>query len=570
MRAEPETNMQRLYRRDAAIFFVMAVLAGCGLVYEYLLSHYAGRVLGAMESTIYGIIGIMIVSMGVGSFLARLIRCPFTGFAWLEVFIAILGSSSVLLIAAVFALSTLFPRILGDTFGLPPDLLPSGGAIIVAERIAGVMPYLTAAVLGTMIGMEIPLIARVREEYYGQHLKHNTGSIYGVDYIGAGIGAALWVMLMLSMDISLAAAFTAGANILVGVLFLVLFRENIKKKGLLLGAHILTAGLVLAVATYGSDWDAAMEDMLYTDKVVYRLNTKFQHLTVTERIMDPAKPPVSYFYINGRTQFASYDERIYHSLLVYPAMAASARHERVLVIGGGDGLALRDILRWDPKKVVLIDLDRGLVDFFTHPVAVNGRPINGRLLELNNRAFSDPRVEVRIGDAFNKVDEFLRGGDYFDTIVVDLPDPAHPDLNKLYSSRFYAKLLPLLAGDGAMVVQSTSPYHAKHAFLSIGKTIGHSGFAHVEQYHHNVPSFGEWGWTIATKNGLTPKQRLAALKELPVDDGWITKGIMLGAFEFGRHYFDDIERVRINRLGTLNAYQYHQTDWEKQQGIYAP
>ncbi len=119
-----------------------------------------------------------------------------------------------------------------------------------------------------------------------------------------------------------------------------------------------------------------------------------------------------------------------------------------------------------------------------------------------------------------------------------------------------------------MVVQSTSPYHAKNTFLSIGKTVQYAGFMHVEQYHHNVPSFGEWGWTIATKNGVSARARVAQKDRLEVDDGWSTRGVLLAAFEFNQHFFDRLESIKVNRINNQAAYQYHRADWEKQQGIY--
>ncbi|MBT8420418.1 MAG: polyamine aminopropyltransferase [Gammaproteobacteria bacterium] len=559
--------------QDIALLVIVAVLAGCGLIYEYLISHYAGRVLGALETTLYAIIGIMIVAMGVGSFLARTIRCPFTGFVWLEVSIALLGSSAVLLIGGAFAVANLFPRVLADTFGLPPDLLPSGELIRTITGMAKATPYFIGAVLGVLLGMEIPLVARARQILYSQYLEHNTGSIYGVDYLGAGIGAALWILFMLSMDISTAAALTAGANITAGLVFYALFRQHIRWGMLLLFSHLLVGVLVVALANFGADWDGAMEDLLYRDKVVYHTNTHYQRLTVTERILDPAAPSVLSFFINGRMQFTTADEHIYHTMLVYPTLAASARQDNILVVGGGDGLALRDILQWNPKRVVLLDLDRELVAFFTGSeerdgVVVDKHPINERVTALNEYAFSDPRVSVRIGDAFVTVNELLRRGEVFDAIVVDLPDPNHPNLNRLYSTRFYAKLKALLAGDGAMTVQSTSPYHAKRTFLCIGKTMRHAGFSDVQQYHQNVPSFGEWGWTIATRRGASPRNRLAALETLPIDTPWLTKPLMLATFEFSRGFFDDLATVQVNRLGSMVAYRYHQRDWEKEQGIY--
>ncbi|MEY8238785.1 MAG: hypothetical protein RPT25_00410, partial [Cycloclasticus sp.] len=259
---------------------------------------------------------------------------------------------------------------------------------------------------------------------------------------------------------------------------------------------------------------------------------------------------------------------IYHAMLVAPVMHSAARHEKVLIIGGGDGLALRDVLRWQPQSVDLIDIDAAIVDFFTQPYHEKGRVINQPLLALNEHAFSDERVQTHFGDAFIKVDELIQQKRLYDVIIVDLPDPSHPDLNKLYSARFYAKLKTLLTGDGAMAVQSTSPYHAKNTFLSIGKTVHYAGFKHVEQYHHNVPSFGEWGWTIATKNGLSAKARLMQKDSLLVDDGWSTKGVLLAAFEFNKHFFDRLATIKVNRINNQAAYQYHKEGWEKQQGIY--
>ena len=113
----------------------MGVLAACGLIYEYLLSHYASRILGAVESTIFTMIGLMIVSMGVGSFAARAFKEPFTAFAWLESLIALLGISCILLIAALVAFSALLPQVISETYNLPPDLMPRGGMLaVISDR----------------------------------------------------------------------------------------------------------------------------------------------------------------------------------------------------------------------------------------------------------------------------------------------------------------------------------------------------------------------------------------------------------------------------------------------------
>lgn len=555
------------WARDAAVIAITGVLAGCGLVYEYLLAHAAGRVLGAVEAVIFTMIGIMIVAMGLGSLLARWVRQPFAGFAWLESVLAGLGGLSVLILGGVSALAVLLPRAIADTYGMPPDLIPRGGLFEVLTRVAAVAPYVLGAVLGVMVGMEIPLLARVRQSLHNRALAHNTGTIYGVDYIGAGIGAALWVAFMLAMEPARAAVLTATANIVMGVAFLILFRRAIRAFWPLVALHGAVAVVLMVAGLHASDWARAMEDLLYRDRVVYSADTGHQRIAVTERIVHPSLPPVHTFFINGRTQFSSDDEHIYHAMLTYPALAASARRDRVLVVGGGDGLAVRDILRWGPAEVVVLDLDPAVVGFFSKPLVRDGRVVNRAVLELNRFAFRDARVETRFGDAFLTVDGLLREGRRFDAIVVDLPDPSHPDLGRLYSVGFYRKLKHLLAGDGALSVQSTSPYHAREAFLSIGKSVAASGFGRVEQYHQNVPSFGEWGWTIATRHGSPASRRIADLDRLPVDDGWTTKAVLQAAFAFPQGIFDGLDRIVVNRLGNAAVYRYYQRGWEAGQGL---
>lgn len=555
---------------DALIIGIMAVLAGCGLIYEYLLSHYAARVLGAVENTIFAMIGIMIVSMGLGAFAAKKLKDPFSSFAWLELAIALLGLSSVFLIALTFTLTNTFPLLIAETYGLPPDLQPQGGLLQLFNSIANLSPYFMGFLLGILIGIEIPLIAKIREDIYQAHIANNAGTVYGADYIGAGIGAAIWVLFMLSMEISTAAAATASANLAAGLIFYFRYHKRIRFSQLYLLTHLILIAATLIVFKYGHEWELTLENTLYKDKVIYSTHTQYQHVTVTQRIMDPNKAPIYSLFINGRTQFSSIDEAIYHEMLVHPAMAASANHNNILIVGGGDGLAAREVLKWNPENVTLLDLDKSILDFFSKEKFDEdlGIMINAPLLELNQHALTDSRLNIQIGDAFNEIDELLKQQKIYDTIIVDLPDPSHPDLNKLYSDRFYQKLSLLLAGDGAMVVQSTSPYHAQDAFLSIGKTMKAAGLLHVEQYHTNVPSFGEWGWTISTKSGQSSLARLKSIKKLPIKTQWLSLDLAKAAFHFPNNYFVRLKNIKINALGSHTLYNYHQQAWQKEQGIY--
>ncbi|ETJ49981.1 polyamine aminopropyltransferase, partial [Pseudoalteromonas agarivorans] len=470
-------SKSRLLGHDILLITVMAVLAGCGLIYEYLLSHYAGRVLGSVESAIYAMIGTMIVAMGLGAFLARWFKDAFTAFAWLESIIALVGMGCILAIAGVIAVSYSLPHLFSSIFNLPPDVVLNGYVFQKLQEWSRFLPYVFGLVLGLFIGMEIPLIARIRQHVYGRFLENNAGTIYGADYIGAGIGAAIWVSIMLAMPIMQAAAWTALFNILAGLAFLWRYHAHVRFAKALLVCHIVLLALFGFILVMGSSWMNSLSNVLYKDKVIYSQATKYQHVVLTERLSKNQPAPITDLYLNGRLQFSSIDEQIYHSMLVYPAMLASNRHDSVLIIGGGDGLALRDVLKWPVSDVTLIDLDAQLLNLFGHKDGDFTAPesISKRLLALNKQSMLDPRANIIVGDAFLEVERLLDQGKQFDTILIDLPDPNHPDLNKMYSDYFYNHVRQLLAPDGAMAVQSTSPYHAKKAFLSIAKTVTAAG-----------------------------------------------------------------------------------------------
>lgn len=558
----------RLLLDDCLLIGIMAVLAACGLIYEYLLSHYSARVLGSMETVIYAMIGIMIVAMGLGAFAAKKIKDPYVGFAWLEVSVALIGCGATIFLASLIGFTQYLPQVVADTFAIPVDVLPLGGLFASLVKITLVMPYVFGFILGFLIGMEIPLIARIREDIYGKHLSNNVGTIYGADYIGAGVGAAIWVVVMLNIEINQAAAVTASLNLVAGVIFFIRFRAQIRRKWSLVISHLLLVAMIVLVYCYGGQWSNRMQDLLYLDKVVHQQQTRFQNLVFTRRDMSGDLPSAYSFYINGRLQFSSMDEQIYHQMLVHPAMAVSARHDKVLIVGGGDGLALREVLKWPTKQVTLVDLDDELVDLFKHPSRYLPEPLSDVVVRLTQNAFNDPRVEVINNDAFVEVDHLLQQGALFDTIIVDLPDPSHPDLNKLYTKHFYARLRQLLYGDGAMVVQSTSPFHAKQAFISIGKTLEAAGFAHTEQYHQNVPSFGEWGWTIVTKMGAPASVRAQQQSPLfPFELTWLDQAVFAAALVFPADYYRQRDEVKVNELGTHTLYQYHHQAWQAELGL---
>ncbi|MDE0053092.1 MAG: polyamine aminopropyltransferase [Gammaproteobacteria bacterium] len=557
----------RVRRHDAALIGAIGMVAACGLVYEYLLAHYAGRILGAVEPTLYAMIGLMIVAMGCGALAARWISSIYRGFAWLELGIGILGGTSILLLSGAVALAYSLPEWLRAVYNLDAAIVVDGGLAAVLLASARVLPFVVGFAIGFLVGMEIPLIARVREHIHQRRLEHNLGAMYGADYIGAGVGAAIWVAICLKIPVIYAAVGTAAVNTLVGFGFLSLYRRRLRPSARLWIGHALLAGLLVVLAVFGTEWTTRLGDTLFQDRVVYRLQTPYQNAVVTKRHVARGKPDVLSLYINGRLQFASNDERIYHAYLTTPAMLATYRRERLLVLGGGDGLALRDLLRWDPDSVTLIDIDPELVGLFAGEDPDAPAWLSRALVELNENAFADPCVTVIQADAFIEVERLAAEGESFDVVVADLPDPGHPDLNRLYSDYFYGRIGQLLSPDGVLAVQSTSPFHAKAAFLSIGRTVSHVGFD-TEQFHANVPSFGEWGWTVGTLRGKSVSERIAKGEAGPTPDGWLDRQQILAAFAFPNDYYRGLDDIRINRLGSHAVYGYHQEALQEHRGVF--
>ena len=567
MTARAEMQRRRLRLHDAALIGGMGVVAACGLIYEYLMAHYAGRILGAVEPTLYAMIGLMIVAMGVGAFAAKWVSAIYRGFAWLELGIAILGATSVLALSAAVAFAYSLPELLRQVYGVDAFVEFEGGLPTTLITLSRALPFVLGFVIGFLIGMEIPLIARVRQHIHGKHLEHNLGTMYGADYIGAGVGAAIWVLICLKLPIAHAAVGAAAANTAIGIGFLLLWRDALRPAGWLWLGHGAMVVLLVCFAAFGVEWMGRLSDTLFKDRVAHSLQTPYQSIVLTKRHIAAGKPDVLSLYINGRLQFASNDERIYHAYLTTPPMLAAYRRERVLILGGGDGLALRDVLRWKPAAVDLIDLDGQLLKLFQGADAAAPGWLSDALTRLNEGAFADARATAIVGDAFVEVERLVGEGKRYDVIIADLPDPSHPDLDRLYSDYFYARVRQLLSPDGAFVTQSTSPYHAKAAFLAIGKTMAHAGFQ-VEQYHANVPSFGEWGWTIGTVAGRPASARIALAKEAATPDGWLDAAAIAAAFAFPTGFFDGVADIRVNRLGEHAVYGYHQTAWQTFQGVY--
>jgi spermidine synthase len=310
----------------------------------------------------------------------------------------------------------------------------------------------------------------------------------------------------------------------------------------------MAAGAILFLAggvAGASAWEHRIEADLFADPVVLRETSPYQHLTITSRSGDTR------LFIDGQLQFSTVDEHRYHEALVHPAMASAARRERVLVLGGGDGLAVREVLRWpDVRSVVLVDLDPAMTRLFGD---------REELVALNEGSLNDGRVRVVNEDAFLWLQH--QPADAFDAVVVDFPDPNDYGLGKLYTTQFYRLVRRVAAPDAAVAVQATSPMWSPTAYWCIVRTLAATGFE-VRPYHAYVPAFGEWGFVLA---GVASPPDPAA----PLPDGlrFLDQDVLPTLFVFPRDLrAPEDQDGPPNRLDNQLLVRMYEQDWRKLQG----
>ena len=247
-------------------------------------------------------------------------------------------------------------------------------------------------------------------------------------------------------------------------------------------------------------------------------------------------------YINGNLQFSSRDEARYHEALVLPAMQMVPNAERVLILGGGDGLAAREVLKYPQvKNVTLVDLDPDMTATFK---------TSATLSALNQGSLSHPKMHIVNDDAA----KWLEGSsEKFDVIIIDLPDPSNFSLGKLYSVPMYRLVARHLEPQGKIVVQSTSPYFAPNAYWSVVATL-EAAKLNTAPYHVYVPSFGEWGFVLAGFD-----QNFPIPQKFDVPTRYLNAQTAAEMFRFP----PDMARrkVEANYLNNQILVSYFESDW---------
>ncbi len=502
--------------RGVALLASTLVIAICGLVYELLAGTVSSYLVGDSVYQFSIVIGLFMAAMGIGSYLSR-----FAGERLAELFVGV--QIALGLVGGLSALGLFFAFAFVDSY--TPFLVAS------------------AVVVGALIGLEIPIVIRLLRR--DQALRMNVSNVLTADYVGALFASLAFPLVLIPQLGLIRTGVVFGLlNLLVAALALRLFASEVRSPPRLAGL-VAGAALVLVGALLGANrFTGVFEARIYGSEILLAESTPYQRIVITRT------GPVVSMFLNGGLQFSSIDEYRYHESLVHPAMSLAGRRSEVLILGGGDGLAAREVLRHrEVDRVTLVDLDPRVTELFSH---------NAMLVELNDGALNDPRVTVVNEDAW----KFLERSDArYDVVIVDLPDPYDVNLGRLYTVAFYALAARRLHADGVLVTQATSPTFAREAFWSIERTLAETptpfalepGLGTVA-YHAYVPSFGDWGFVLAAPRRLDWQG-----VRLPEGLRFLTPEMLPSMVAFGA----DVAPLDVepNRLETHALVRYYEAGW---------
>ncbi|RZJ14897.1 MAG: polyamine aminopropyltransferase [Haliea sp.] len=497
---------------EVALLASVFVVAACGLVYELAAAALASYVLGDSVLQFSTVIGTYLFAMGVGSWLSRFFERQLPAhFLRIELLVALIGGA---LPAVLFLANAWMP-------GAFRGLL-----------------YGMVMLVGMLVGLEIPLVMRILRRNVA--LKDLVSQVLTFDYLGAlAVSVAFPLVFVPHLGLVRTGLLFGLMNAAVALWALWLFRHELRRWGAHAVASVLTFSALVAGFAGAGYITSLAEDSLYQDRVVFAATSPWQRIVVTNGRLGHR------LFLNGNLQFAERDEYRYHEALVHPVMAAHGAPKKVAVLGGGDGMAVREVLRHPGvESVTLVELDPNMTRLFsTHQT----------LVRLNGGALASPKLKIVNADAFSWLEQTA---ETFDVIIVDFPDPTNFSIGKLYTNSFYTLLEQRLAASGYAAVQTTSPLVARQSFWTVVTTIESVGLL-ASPYHAHVPSFGEWGFVIA---GRRPLRQPTAL---PEGLRFLTAPTLPQLFEFPR----DMARVpaEVNRLSNQQLVNTYEREWGKVQ-----
>lgn len=474
-----------------------------GVVAEYILATLASYFLPDATVQWTMIISIMLFSMGIGSRISKVfIKDLLDKFVFIEFTLSLL---------VCFSASIVFV---------------SAGRTI----YFGIIIYTLSILIGLLIGMEIPLVTRINERY--EELRLNIASVMSWDYIGSLFGGVFFVFVGMPYLGMTYTPFVLGVlNFFVASIIIFKLTPSLRYSNTLKATFAIILIIISIGCYYAKEIIMFGEQKNYKDKIVHVSQSRYQKIVITE------KEGYFWLFINGNQQLSSFDEWLYHEPLVHPAMQITRKREHILVMGGGDGCAVKEVLKYpEVKSLTVIDLDSTMINLAKkHPA----------LLSMNKGSFDDKKVAVHFQDAFLFNEHTSKK---YDVIIVDLPDPRAIDINKLYTKQFYEKCYNLLNPTGILITQSGSPYFATKAFYCIEKTFRSVGF-NTLPLHNQVLTMGEWGWMIGSKQ-LSKNQMVDRLQHADISQlntRWLTPEALIQVASFGKP-LSDTTGIEVNTL----------------------
>ncbi|MFF8948282.1 polyamine aminopropyltransferase [Streptomyces sp. NPDC014940] len=494
--APPWTAPVRLpVRPRTGRFLVLAcvfVCAACGLVYELELVAFASYLIGDSVTQASVVLSVMVFAMGVGSLAAKRLRWhAAAGFGAIEIALALVGGCSAMALYAVFAWT-------GGWGGIWAD---GPRCLLVAFSLA----------IGLLVGAEVPLLMELIQRIRRQDAGGAVADLFAADYVGALVGGLAFPFLLLPFLGQLTGALLTGAvNVLAGgALVLGLFRRDLSRRArwTLLPAGLAVLGVLGCAAALAGDFERAARHAVYGGDVRVAVRTGGQEVVLAG---GTGGRPL-YLYLDGRLRAGGRDALRRPEALVQPAL--SGPHARVLILGGGDGLAAREVLRHrDVRRVDLVEPDAGLTRLARRDPGLS---------RLNGHAYADPRLRLTTQDAFT----WLRGAPAgaYDVLIADLPDPGVTAGAKLYSQEFYGLARRTLAADGRLVVHAGPVTARPRAFWTVAATLRAAGFATTPyRVPGRDPGFpaapgrpadaarapDDWGFLLAAPGATAPRLRL--------------------------------------------------------------
>ena len=491
---------------DARLLLVTTLLISiCSIIYELIISSISSYLQGDSITQFSITIGLYMSAMGIGSYLSKFIKNKlFNKFIFIEMSVGILGGFSSLIL--------FFVNIYTDIYSL--------------------IMYMLIISIGIFVGLEIPILTRIIENNES-NVRKNLANIFTFDYIGGLIGSIVFpIILFPKLGFITTALLVGSINIIVALLIIFKYKEYIENYKIVKTISIACLVIILFFVCTGKKLTDEIESGLYRDDIILSKQTPYQKIVMT-RHKDDIR-----LFLDGNLQFSTMDEYRYHEALVHVPMMYANSHQKVLILGGGDGLAAREVLKYDDvEKIVLVDIDKEMTD-----LCANDKQIS----KLNNNSLKNEKLTIKNEDGYIFVQE---NQEKFDVIIIDFPDPNNESLNKLYTNVFYNYIKANLTTDGVMVCQSTSPYYAKKSFWCINKTI-QTQFTNVIPYHLQVPSFGEWGFNLAF-NGQNEK------KDLKVDTKYLTAENINAMFLFGKDEKIDTQQIEENNMFKPSLITYY-------------